>query len=106
MDTHHTTKDLLPEELKEYRLQLGQHFQNRKEDGMLLQRAWHTVHQIAAMLYEDFDATQVAVFGSLAEPDAFAKWSDIDLAVWGIPSEKYFRAVWKAEEITKVWTIL
>ena len=45
MDTHHTTKDLLPEELKEYRLQLGQHFQNRKEDGMLLQRAWHTVHQ-------------------------------------------------------------
>ena len=105
MDTHHTTKDLSPEELKEYRPRLGQHFQNRRVDEALLQRAWHTVHQIAAMLYEDFNATQVAVFGSLAEPDAFAKWSDIDLAVWGIPSEKYFRAVWKAEEISGLFKI-
>jgi predicted nucleotidyltransferase len=98
-DTHRTTKDLSPEALAQY------HLQNRKEDGMLLQRAWHTVHQIAAMLYEDFDATQVAVFGSLAEPDAFSKWSDIDIAVWGIPSKKYFRAVWKAEEISGLFKI-
>ena len=105
MDTHHTTKDLSSEELAQYRQRLDQHFQNRKVDEALLQRAWHTVHQIAAMLYEDFNATQVAVFGSLAEPDAFAKWSDIDLAVWGIPSEKYFRAVWKAEEISGLFKI-
>ena len=96
---HRTTKDLSPEALARY------HLQNRKEDGMLLQRAWHAVHQIAAMLYEDFDATQVAVFGSLAEPDAFSKWSDIDIAVWGIPSKKYFRAVWKAEEISGLFKI-
>ena len=57
------------------------------------------------MLYEDFDATQVAVFGSLAESDAFSKWSDIDIAVWGIPSKKYLRAVWKAEEISGLFKI-
>ena len=57
------------------------------------------------MLYEDFGATQVAVFGSLAEPDTFSKWSDIDIAVWGIPSDRYFRAVWKAEEISGLFKI-
>ena len=45
------------------------------------------------MLYADFGATQVAVFGSLAERDWFSKGSDIDIVTWGIPSDKYFRAV-------------
>ena len=38
-------------------------------------------------------ATQVAVFGSLAERDWFSKQSDIDIAVWGLPSNNYFSAV-------------
>ena len=91
--THCTTKDLSPEELAEYRRQLDQQFQNRKVDKALLQRAWQTAHQVATMLYEDFGATQVAVFGSLAERDWFSKGSDIDIVAWGIPSDKYFRAV-------------
>ena len=98
-DTHHTTKDLSPEASAQY------HLQNRKEDGMLLQRAWHTVHRIASMLYEDFDATQVAVFGSLAEPEAFSKWSDIDIAVWGIPNDKYFRASSIASDISGLFKV-
>ena len=92
-DTYHTAKDLSPEELAAYRQRLDQHFKNRKVDEALLQRAWQTAHRIAAMLYEDFGATQVAVFGSLAERDWFSKGSDIDIAVWGISSDKYFRAV-------------
>ena len=84
-DTHSTAKDLSPEELAQYRQRLDQHFQNRKVDEALLQRAWQTAHRIAAMLYEDFGATQVAVFGSLAEPKVFSKWSDIDIAVSGHP---------------------
>ena len=72
---------------------------------MLLQRAWYTVHQIAAMLYEDFDATQVAVFGSLAEPETFSKWSDIDIAVWGIPNDKYFRASSIASDISGLFKV-
>ncbi len=104
-DTHRTAKDLSPEELAEYRQRLEQHLQNRKVDEALLQRAWQTAHRIAAMLYEDFEATQVAVFGSLTKRESFTKWSDIDIAVWGIPSDKYFRAVWEAEDISRLFKL-
>ena len=104
-DTHHTTKDLSPEELAQYRRRLDQHLQSRKADEALLQRAWHTVHRIASILYEDFDATQVAVFGSLAEPEVFSKWSDIDIAVWGIPNDKYFRASSIASDISGLFKV-
>lgn len=104
-DTHRTAKDLSPEELEEYRRRLNQHFQNRKIDEALLQRAWQTAHWVAAMLYEDFNATQVAVFGSLAEPEAFSKWSDIDIAVWGIPNDKYFRASSIASDISGLFKV-
>ncbi len=104
-DTHRTAKDLSPEKLAEYRRRLDQHFQNREVNEGLLQRAWHTAHRIASMLYEDFDATQVAVFGSLAEPKAFSKWSDIDIAVWGIPNDKYFRASSIASDISGLFKV-
>ena len=105
MNTHHTTKDLSPEELAQYRQRLNQHLQNRKVDETLLQRAWDTAHRVATMLYEDFSATQVAVFGSLAQQTWFSKSSDIDIAVWGIPSDKYFRAVWEAEDISRLFKL-
>ena len=95
MNIHRTAKDLSPEELAEYRQRLDQHFQNRKVDEALLQRAWQTAHRIAAMLYEDFGATQVAVFGSLAGQKWFSKASDIDIIVWGLSSDKYLDALWK-----------
>ena len=104
-DTHRTAKDLSPEELREYHLRLDEHFQNRKVDEALLQRAWHTAHRIAAVLYKDFAATQVAVFGSLAEQDSFSKWSDIDIAVWGIPNDKYFRASSIASDISGLFKV-
>ena len=93
MSTHRTAEDLSPEELAVYRRRLDQHLQNRKVDEALLQRAWQTAHQVATMLYEDFGATQVAVFGSLAQQTWFSKSSDIDIAVWGMPPDLYFRAV-------------
>lgn len=104
-ETHRTTKELSPEELAECRRRLDEQFKNRKVDEALLRRAWDTAHRIAAMLYKDFSATQVAVFGSLVEKESFSKWSDIDIAVWGIPSDKYFRAVWEAEAISRMFKL-
>ena len=104
-NTHRTAKDVSPEELAEYRQRLDQHLQNREVDEALLQRAWQTAHRVAAMLYKDFGATQVAVFGSLAEQDRFSKWSDIDLAVWGIPNDKYFRAVAAVSDISGLFKV-
>ncbi len=105
MNTHRTAKDLSPEELAQYRQRLDQQLQNRKVDEALLQRAWDTAHRIAAMLYEDFDATQVAVFGSLTEQNWFSKWSDIDIAIWGIPPEKYFYAVSAVSDISGLFKV-
>ena len=105
IDPHRTAKDLSPEELAEYSRRLDQHLQNRKVNEALLQRAWQTAHRIAATLYEDFGATQVAVFGSLAEPESFSKWSDIDIAVWGLPNDKYFRASSIASDISGLFKV-
>ena len=104
-NTHHTAKDLSSEESAEYNRRLDQHLKNWKVDKALFQRAWQTAHRVAAMLYEDFGATQVAVFGSLAEPESFSKWSDIDIAVWGIPNDKYFRASSIASDISGLFKV-
>ena len=57
------------------------------------------------MLYDDFGATKIAVFGSLAEQESFSKWSDIDIAVWGIPNNKYFRASSIASDISGLFKV-
>ena len=57
------------------------------------ERAWGVARAAAEILREQFGATRVAAFGSLAHRDGFSSWSDIDLAAWGIPSERFYRAV-------------
>ena len=104
-DTHHTAKDLSPEELAAYRQRLDLHLQNRKVDEALLRRAWQTAHQVAAMLYEDFDATQVAVFGSLAQGTWFSKSSDIDVVVWGLSGGTYLDALWETRNFSPEFKI-
>lgn len=104
-DTHYTAKDLSPEELKEYRQRLDEHLQNRKVDEALLQRAWDTVYRVAAMLYEDFDAKQVAVFGSLAQGTWFSKSSDIDVVVWGLRGDTYLDALWETKNFSREFKI-
>ena len=104
-EDHRTAKDLSPEELAECRRRLDQQFENRKVDEALLQRAWQTAHRVAAMLYEDFGATQVAVFGSLAGQKWFSKWSDIDIAVWGLPDDTYLDALWETRNFSPEFKI-
>lgn len=104
-ETQATTKDLSQEELKDAHLHPDEHLQNRKVDEELIQRAWNTAYRIAAMLYEEFGATKVAIFGSLAEQSWFSKWSDIDIAVWGIPNEKYLRASSKSSNISGLFKV-
>ena len=56
-------------------------------------RAWGVARTAADLLRERFGATHVVVFGSLAREEWFTRWSDIDLAAWGIPPDAFFRAV-------------
>ena len=105
MSTHRTAKDLSPEELAQYRQRLDQQLQNRKVDEALLQRAWDTAHRVATMLYEDFGAARVAVFGSLAQGTCFSKSSDIDVVVWGLPGDTYLEALWEIRNFSREFKI-
>jgi uncharacterized protein len=57
------------------------------------QKAWQLARQAAQLLREEFGASRVVVFGSLTREHSFTRWSDIDIAAWGIAAPDSFRAV-------------
>lgn len=60
---------------------------------ILLEEGWRVAREAAQVLKQDFGASKVAVFGSLTEPSRFNQWSDVDLAVWGVPDDRFYAAV-------------
>lgn len=89
-----TAKDLTTEEIREYQKCLTKREEKKKK--YLLQRyqeAWSVAKEAAKLLYNKYHAKKIVVFGSLKDPFYFNKWSDIDLAVWGITPDMYFKAV-------------
>ena len=85
-----TALELTPEEWSKYNP--GKRC-SRERDTERLEKAWLTARACANLLREEFGATRVVVFGSLAHRLWFTPWSDIDLAAWGIPPKRFFRAV-------------
>jgi len=59
---------------------------------------------IAEKLRQRFGAKRVVLFGSLAR-DEFDRWSDIDLAAWGIPASDFYRAVAFATGYSSTWRV-
>lgn len=94
-----TTSQMSPSELAKCRENLKRQWENRRVDEALLRRAWKTAHRIATVLYKDFGAAKVAVFGSLAEYSWFTKESDIDIAVWGLSDAECCDARWKTANL-------
>ena len=89
-----STQKISPDKLSACRKRLEQVWKNRGLEESRLHRAWQTAYEVATLLYEDFGATQVVVFGSLTEPIGFTNTSDIDIAVSGLSTEDYDKA-WK-----------
>lgn len=62
-----------------------------------VQERWEQSQQLARRaaqcLRRDFGARRVVLFGSAAERSSFTRWSDVDLAVWGVPSDRFYAAV-------------
>ena len=83
-----TALQMTQDELRQYR-PFSRH---APVDEERFRRAWEIARKAAQLLYQDFAARQVAVFGSLTQSQRFTHWSDIDLAVWGIPNEQFFKA--------------
>ena len=76
-----TTSEMSPSELAKCREHLKHQWKNRQVDRELIQRAWETARRLATVLYRDFGATKVAVFGSLTDPKRFTQNSNIDVVV-------------------------
>jgi uncharacterized protein len=91
-----TTLDLTPEELKKYRpLEFirRRRMETRVEVAARRRRALTVARKAAKLLKEKFGAKEVILFGSLARRGDFSLYSDVDLAVRGIPSERFYEAV-------------
>ena len=85
-----TALDLTASELRAYRpagQPVGQQVTGRWE------RAWEVAHIAARLLRERFGAARVVAFGSLVHRAWFGPWSDIDLAAWGLPPDRFYQAV-------------
>ena len=86
--------DISPEKIAIYRKTAQERLE--RERGEIEQRkekAWAAARRAASLLKEQFHATRVVVFGSLVHESSFTRWSDVDIAAWGIPSEDTFRAI-------------
>ena len=62
--------------------------------------AWEVTRRAVSLLREQFGAGRVAVFGSLVRGRSFSRWSDIDLAVWGLQADDYFVAVARLQDLS------
>jgi predicted nucleotidyltransferase len=86
--------NLTPEKIAVYRATAHR---RRGQDKPALARrreqAWAAARQAAQLLRDQFEATRVVVFGSLARESGFTRWSDVDIAAWGIAPEDTFRAI-------------
>ncbi len=86
--------DLSPEKIARYRATaLKRQAQAAAEVSQRRQKAWQIARQTADLLRKEFGVTRVVVFGSLARETGFTRWSDIDIAVWGLAPEDTFRAI-------------
>jgi predicted nucleotidyltransferase len=63
-------------------------------------RAWSLAHEAAQLLKREYAATRVAVFGSLTHPGRFTAHSDVDLAVWGLTTTNWLRAIGAVLELS------
>jgi predicted nucleotidyltransferase len=91
-----TALDLPPEELKKYRPLDAIRRRRAKFSAEISgrrKRARLAARKAAKLLKSEFGATEVILFGSLARRVGFTRWSDIDLASRGIPSDKYLTAM-------------
>jgi len=103
-----TALDLTPEERRKYRLVPAPERQEIDRDrGVELrwEEAWDLVKTAAGLLRKKFGATRVAVFGSLVHEEGFGRWSDIDLAAWGIPPEQFYSAVARVTSLSSSFKV-
>ena len=90
----HSLSTVNPADMGAYRATARR--QNAREQQALehrQKRAWDLARCAATLLKEHFGASRVVVFGSLIHAGCFTRWSDVDIAAWGIAPHDTFRAI-------------
>lgn len=95
----------LEAERRAYRSRLAHRWRTRGIDEASLHRAWDIAHEVAVLLYAEFGATEVSVFGSLTEPMRFTKESDIDIVVSGLSDSAFDAAQGKMLDVDSEFRI-
>ena len=86
--------NLSPEKLAIYRATAHKRRQQDKAElNRRREKAWQIARQAAQLLREQFKVSKVVAFGSLTRESSFTRWSDVDIAAWGIDPEDTFRAI-------------
>jgi len=89
-----TASELGEDELRSYHpWQSLQRYRKDPELDKRWDRAWDVARRSARLLKERFGALRVVAFGSLVARAWFTPWSDVDLAVWGVPADRFYRAI-------------
>lgn len=91
--TSRTVGNLSPAELDFYRKALRNRTRIKSQAPERLARARKIARLAAKILKEKFGVEKVALFGSTLRPSLFHLRSDVDLAVWGLDENQYFRAL-------------
>ncbi|NEP16648.1 MAG: nucleotidyltransferase domain-containing protein [Leptolyngbya sp. SIO4C1] len=63
-------------------------------------RARARLSALVLTLRKEFGAKRIVLFGSLTQKEAFTRWSDIDLAAWGIAPERFYEAVVRLNDLS------
>jgi len=56
-------------------------------------QAQELAREAAQRLRAEFGAHRVVLLGSAVDESSFTRWSDVDLAVWGVSPERFYAAV-------------
>jgi uncharacterized protein len=95
-----TALSLTQEQIARYRASVHKRYQREKaEIERRREQAWQAANQAVHILKVQFKATRVVVFGSLVHKAGFTRWSDVDIAAWGIAPEDTFRAIGVISEL-------
>ncbi len=65
----------------------------REQSTARREKGWLLAKEAARLLKERFGASRVMAFGSLVHVASFNRWSDVDVAAWGLRPEDTFRAM-------------
>lgn len=67
--------------------------QDREMEKGRREKAWAAARAAAELLRRDFHASRVVAFGSLVREGSFTRWSDVDIAAWGLDPKDTLRAI-------------